>query len=157
MTNLKFIYFKFEANMSASRLLKIEERYIEIVSTTLISRRLKMTSASTTGAVNQRKKRAPMKYRRHTESSKQKVLDAFHKGRDWTTVAIACDIPIKTAERIISSGCVKNKPRGGARKTKFTAEMKDYLTDSLEKNRTLTLREMSAMILRDFDVNVSPQ
>lgn len=113
--------------------------------------------SETSAIENQRKKREPMKYKRHSEGSKQKILHAFHNGRDWTAVAIACDVPIKTAERIISSGCATNKPRGGARKSKFTAEMRDHLIDCLEKNRTLTLREMSAVILRDFHVNVSPQ
>lgn len=114
-----------------------------------------MASSSTTE--HQRKQRAPMKYKKHSETSKQKVLDAFQHGRDWTAVAIACDMPLKTAERIISSGCTKNKPRGGARKSKFTAAMKSHLIECLEKNRTLTLKEMSAVILRDFNVSLSPQ
>ena len=115
------------------------------------------TETSTDAALPQRKKRPPMKYKSHSEASKQKVIDAYNSGRDWTAVAIACDIPLKTAERIISTGSAKNKPRGGARKSKVTAAMKEHLIACLEKNRTLTLREMSAIILRDYNVSVSPQ
>ena len=96
-------------------------------------------------------------YKKHNEVAKQKLLDACNQGSDWKTVAITHDIPIRTAQRIISSGRVRNKPRGGTRKRKLDENMKQKLIQMLESNGTLTLREMSSAMMREFGIRVTPQ
>ena len=103
----------------------------------------------------QRKRRAPMKYRKHTEASKRKLLEAYKERKNWRAVAIAYDMPLRTAQRIIATGAVQTKPRGGARHQKFSEEMKQHLIQAIQCNRKLTFREMASIILRQFQIKVT--
>jgi len=63
---------------------------------------------------NREERQAPRKYKSYSEISRRKLLEAYKEGKDWKAVANACDIHIRTAQRIIASGVVQNKKRGGA-------------------------------------------
>src|SRR5271156_3991052 len=107
--------------------------------------------------VIKRRKRAKMNYKKHSEASKLRVITAYDEGNDWAAIATANDIPIKTALRIIKSGTPKNKKRGGSVGKKITEDKKLWLIEKIEENRTIGLKELSAMLHRDFQLQVTPQ
>jgi transposase len=94
-------------------------------------------------------------FKRHTVEERQRVLDAYRSGDDWRAVAAHNAIPPTSAYNIVASGRVEPLPRGGARHTRVTPEIKASLETYLEECCSYTLSTMRTLILDDHNVELS--
>ncbi|OWZ18922.1 hypothetical protein PHMEG_0006906 [Phytophthora megakarya] len=87
----------------------------------------------------------------HPEAAHARLLAAYRGGEDWMFVAAHNDIPPTTARRIVETGRVELRPRGGARSSciKCTPEIEAAVEQYLDENCTYTLNARKDM-LRSF-------
>ncbi|KAE9220737.1 hypothetical protein PF004_g13242 [Phytophthora fragariae] len=91
----------------------------------------------------------------HTREERRRVLDAYSSGGDWRAVASHNGFPRTTAERLVRTGRVEDLPRGGARATKVTPEIKATLELWLDECCTYTLSTLGTMVMCEFNVLLS--
>ncbi|KAE9340811.1 hypothetical protein PR003_g10289 [Phytophthora rubi] len=91
----------------------------------------------------------------HTREERRRVLDAYSSGGDWRAVASHNGFPRTTAERLVRTGRVEDLPRGGARATKVTPEIKATLELWLDECCTYTLSTLRTMVMCEFNVLLS--
>lgn len=63
----------------------------------------------------------------HTSEERRRVLKVYHAGGNWRAVAHYNGFPWSTAVRLVSLDRAVDLPRGGARATKVTPEIKASL------------------------------
>lgn len=104
-----------------------------------------------------RQYRRGVRFQKSTVEARQRVIDAVNNNDDFIVVAGNNGISRRTAYRIAASGVAQYRPRGGQRRQIVTAAMEDALVQMLSNNPLSTLNEYKAMLLRDFETNVSTQ
>ncbi|RHY09255.1 hypothetical protein DYB25_008802 [Aphanomyces astaci] len=87
-----------------------------------------------------------------TTEEMKRVIAAYSDGANWQIVAKHTGIALSTARRIVKTGQIHNKPRGGARqsRTKVTPEILAALERYLDTNCHFTLTAMQEFIALDF-------
>ena len=84
---------------------------------------------------------------------------SYENGENWEAVASANGVNKRTAYGWIRKGTSEQKKRGGvvANRLKIKKEHEDFLINKLEENCQLTLKELSAKLLNQFGIAVTPQ
>ncbi|ETV71527.1 hypothetical protein H257_13190 [Aphanomyces astaci] len=87
-----------------------------------------------------------------TTEEKKRVLAVYSDGANWQIIAKYDGIALSTARRIVKTGQIANKPRGGASqsRTKVTPEILAALERYLDTNCQFTLTAMQEFIALDF-------
>lgn len=100
--------------------------------------------------------RVPRVNRQHSLSVRRRVLDAYAKRGDWSTVAFHNGMPLSTAYSLVGRGTPTYRPRGGARaaRTRMTVEATQHLEMYLEEDASMTLAVMQERLRDDCDVDV---
>eukprot|EP00644_Phytophthora_capsici_P019329 jgi/Phyca11/132178/e_gw1.139.26.1 len=93
--------------------------------------------------------------KRHTPEERRRVLEAFNNGQDWRAIARHNGFPCTTAQYLVGHGRAENLPRGGARATKVTPEIREALELWIEECCTYTLGTLRLLVREDFDVDIS--
>ncbi|KAE9238610.1 hypothetical protein PF002_g10623 [Phytophthora fragariae] len=86
---------------------------------------------------------------------RRRVVDVYSSGGDWRAVASHNGFARTTAERLVRTGRVEDLPRGGARATKVTPEIKANLELWLDECCTYTLSILRTMVMSEFYVLLS--
>ena len=85
----------------------------------------------------------------------QRIIDiARTLGRNESTIRSIIKKREEAFKQSNESENVQNQ-HGGARRIKFTQEIKDFITNTLADDCTITLSELRRIILNEFSVNVS--
>ncbi|KAE9064528.1 hypothetical protein PF010_g28572 [Phytophthora fragariae] len=91
----------------------------------------------------------------HTREERRRVLDAYSSGGDWRAVASHNGFTRITADRLVRTGRVEDLPRGGARATKVTPEIKAALELWMDECCTYTLSTLRTMVMCEFNALLS--
>lgn len=94
-------------------------------------------------------------FSKYTQNDRQRIVECANRGDDWASLAIQLGVKYKTAYDWIRSGELAAKKRGGYKPSKITREMGNFITELIEENCTITLKEIQRRILTSFNVTIS--
>ena len=92
--------------------------------------------------------------KREATDKRNRVLAAYNAGGDWRQIASELGVKVSTSYRWITEGS-KSDSRGGVRRVKIQEEHRTFLTESIEKNPRVTLKQLAEGIREKFGLNVS--
>ncbi len=92
--------------------------------------------------------------KREAMDKRSRVLAAYNAGGDWRKIASELGVKLSTSYRWINEGD-KQDLRGGIRSMKIHEEHKTFMTESIEKNPKVTLKQLADGIRERFGLHVS--
>lgn len=92
----------------------------------------------------------------HSLADRERIIRAANGGDCWLSLAETLGIPRATAEYWIKSGKLVPSKRGGSKPKILIPEYLEHLITCLEEDSQLTLKQMSGILHREFNVTASP-
>lgn len=90
---------------------------------------------------------------------RERIIQAFSNGQSGTSIASYENLPKSTIYSILDlykkTGRATSSPRGGLRKEKMTNEIKEFVSQNVDENCTLSLKRITTLIMDRFGVSVS--
>lgn len=95
------------------------------------------------------------RYKKPSEETRSRVLQAVEDGKDWQAIAAANGVPTQTAYGWIRRGARPQLTRGGLRKKKIENHHIQTLLDYVSNNAQISLKEMADKLFEDEGVQVT--
>jgi transposase len=96
-------------------------------------------------------------YKKIPKESRDRVLRAAQNGNDWKAVAVANDVPYRTAYGWLMNGGQPLKERGGDKRSKLSGHQLEVIISWLEINPQLSLKSLRERVEQEMGVEVTQQ